>query len=208
VPTAVTVVADAALREKLLGLTGPADIIDESGRKLGRFTPEPAATEPLCPWDPSLTPEKIDQMLETEGGLTLAEIFRKLEGDGRLRRPPVDEVIFLRSEGGTFRRALEKDPAILQVLERLAARLGPKTFDIVDHWDCDLTAVGVANPKDHRILAYISTFGMPEGRYIVELELPPEPGRKLPYHIAHTQSGLDFEQLVAKVRTHLARDNS
>src|SRR5262245_63124161 len=119
--------------------------------------------------------------MEREGRRTLAQLFQKLEGDGRLRRPPVDEAIILQSEGGAFRRVLEKDAAILGVLERLAERLGPETFAIVDHWDCDRTAVGIENPTQHRTLAYISTFGMPDGRYIVELEVPSEPSRNLPY---------------------------
>jgi hypothetical protein len=143
----------------------------------------------------------------TEGRRTLAQFFRKLEGDGRLRRPPVDEAIILQPTGRAFRRLLEKDAALLNVLERLAERLGSETFHIVDHWDCDRAAVGIANPKEHGTLVYISTFGMPADRYIVELELPSEPGRDLPYRIASSRSGLDFERLVAVVRRHFARES-
>ena len=146
--------------------------------------------------------------MEGEGRRTLAQFFRKLEGDGRLRRPPVDEAIVLQSSGGAFRRVLKKGPAILNVLGRLADHLGPETFDIVDHWDDDRTAVGIANPREHRILVYISTFGTPDGRYAVELEAPSEPGRNLPYRITSSRSGLNFEQLVAVVRRHLTRENA
>jgi hypothetical protein len=73
------VVADAALREKLIGLTGPADILDESGRKLGRFTPEPAATEPLCPWEPTLTEEEIERRIRESKGRSWADIRERLQ---------------------------------------------------------------------------------------------------------------------------------
>jgi hypothetical protein len=68
---------------------------------------------------------------------------------------------------------LDKDPIIIALLERLGERLGPDSFDIVDHWESDLCAVGIASPRDHGILAYLSCYGEPEGRYHVELELPP-----------------------------------
>ena len=66
-------IADAALRARLAGLTGPADIVDEDGRKLGRFTPEP-----FCPWDPTLTPEEADRIADAPGRCTLAEIWKRL----------------------------------------------------------------------------------------------------------------------------------
>src|SRR5437764_707952 len=47
----------------------------------------PSDDEPLCPWDPTLTPEKIEKMLEDpESYSTTAQLFRKLENDDRLRR--------------------------------------------------------------------------------------------------------------------------
>jgi hypothetical protein len=68
-----TVVADAAMIDKLAGLTEPADIVSPDGRKLGRFTPEP-----FCPWDPTLTPEEADRIANEPGGCTLAEIWKRL----------------------------------------------------------------------------------------------------------------------------------
>ena len=43
-------------------LTEAADIVDDEGRKLGRYIPEPAAPEPFCPWDPSLTMEEAERI--------------------------------------------------------------------------------------------------------------------------------------------------
>lgn len=97
---------------------------------------------------------------------------------------------------------LEKAPIVLRTLDRLWTRLGPDAFDIVDHWECDLTAVGVASPRDHGVLAYIASY---DNGFYVELELPPRTGDDFPYQVAGTYSGLDFEQVAVIVGEHLAR---
>src|SRR3954468_24527236 len=101
--------------------------------------------------------------------------------------------------------SLDKDPIIVALLDRLSERLGPGSFDIVDHWESDLCAVGIASPEDHGILAYISCYGKPEGRYYVELELPPASGNDLPYQAAGRFSDLDFEALVGVVSGHFGQ---
>jgi hypothetical protein len=73
-----TVVADATLPSKLATLTEPAEIVDVDGRKLGRFLPEPAAQEPLCPWDPTLTVEEADRIADEPSGTTLAEFWKQM----------------------------------------------------------------------------------------------------------------------------------
>jgi hypothetical protein len=72
------VVADAALREKLVRLTEPTVVVDENGQKLGRFIPEPAAAEPLIPWEPDVTREEIDRRVHESKGRTLADIWKRL----------------------------------------------------------------------------------------------------------------------------------
>jgi hypothetical protein len=61
------IIVDAALREKLLGAFGGAELRDEQGHKLGRFVPE---------YDPSLF-EIPDLELSTE------ELARRLAPDAR-----------------------------------------------------------------------------------------------------------------------------
>jgi hypothetical protein len=101
--------------------------------------------------------------------------------------------------------ALDKDPAIIAVLRRLSERLGLDAFDVVDHWEPDLYAVGIASPRGHAVLVYISCYGEPERRYHVELELPPSPGGELPYQVAGRYDDLDFEALAGVVSAHLGR---
>jgi len=180
-------------------LTEPVILRTESGWPRGTFTPEP-----LVPWEPSITREELDRRVAEGGGQSLANILQKLENDGRLRHPPVDDAVMVAADGAPARRRLDKDPTVLAVLDRLAARLGPTAFDVVDHWDCDLTAVGVARPDDHRVLAYISTFNMPAERYVVELELPRDEAGGVPYTVARSRSAVDFGELVEMVRAHLA----
>lgn len=66
-------IADADLSSKLARVTEPVDIIDTSGRKLGRYVPEP-----LVPWDPSITKEELDRRAAEPGGMPLAEFWRRI----------------------------------------------------------------------------------------------------------------------------------
>jgi len=74
-----TVVADATLPAKLATLTEPAEIVDEHGRKLGRYIPEPAAADPPIPWEPGVTREEIDRRVRDSRGRTLADIWKRLD---------------------------------------------------------------------------------------------------------------------------------
>ncbi len=100
--------------------------------------------------------------------------------------------------------ALDKDPAILAVLDRLWSRLGPDAFVLADHWESDLCAVGIASPRNRGVLAYLSTYAELPERFYVELELPPLLGDDFPYQVASRFDGLDFECLVSVVGKHLA----
>jgi hypothetical protein len=97
-------------------------------------------------------------------------------------------------------RTISKTPEVLAVLDRLRADLGPDAFHVVDHWEGDLTAVGVAKPSDHGVLAYIGSF---EDGFYVELELPPPPGDDFPYRVAGRHWGQRVEQVVQLVARHL-----
>ncbi|NQT38676.1 MAG: hypothetical protein HQ581_14360 [Planctomycetes bacterium] len=98
--------------------------------------------------------------------------------------------------------AYEKERAILDVVDRLRSDLGDGTFDIVDHWEIDLCAIGLALPRDHRILVYISSCGHPNGEYDYEMELPPEPGTDDLYSVADRNPACDYGTLLQAIKRH------
>ena len=98
---------------------------------------------------------------------------------------------------------LNKGPSILSVLDRLWERLGPGAFVVLDHWEPDLCAVGIASPFDPGVLVYISCYGEPREGFGYELELPPLPGSKSLYRVAGRGSGVSFEELASVVGGHL-----
>jgi hypothetical protein len=65
-------VIDAQLRERLEQVREAVDLVDETGRKLGRFTPEP-----ICPWDPALTSDEIDRLIDNSKGASLADVKQR-----------------------------------------------------------------------------------------------------------------------------------
>lgn len=55
------------------------EICDESGRSLAKIYPhgEPAANEPLVPWDPTITREELDRRA-AEPSFTFEEVKKRL----------------------------------------------------------------------------------------------------------------------------------
>ena len=102
----------------------------------------------------------------------------------------------------------EKDRSIIQLLDRLRARLGADAFDVVDHWEGDLCATGIAPPDNHDVLVCISTLGEPEGNYFVSLELPPrvrdEQWANHSYTPAGDQEVEGFDELVQIIERHFS----
>jgi hypothetical protein len=73
-----------------------------------------------------------------------------------------------------------KDPALGELVDRLAADLGPDSFVLMDHWE-DLMAIGLAQPSHHDVLIYVAVKVDDEGevltsenRYFYECETPEE----------------------------------
>ena len=99
---------------------------------------------------------------------------------------------------------LEKDPSLLAVLARLRHDLGEVAFVVSDHWEMDLCAVGIASPKDPRVLAYLSTWQQPPDRYYLELELPGESDDNTDYHVAGKWESIGYPELREQIARHLA----
>lgn len=109
-------------------------------------------------------------------------------------------------------KTLQKDESIIRLLGRLRNRLGADAFDVIDHWEADLCAVGIARPDDHSVLVYICTFGRADEDYFVSLELPPRPNDEQwanhPYTPVGEQSVQGFDELVRIIQRHFDHDRA
>ena len=97
---------------------------------------------------------------------------------------------------------MDKDPSITAIVDRLRSDLGPEAFDMLDHWDDDLCAVGIARPSDHRYLVYICTFPPEAGTISYECEKPPTDPERL-YSSDGMVESASYADLLAAVRQHL-----
>lgn len=98
--------------------------------------------------------------------------------------------------------SLNKDGRITRTLIELERRLGPDAFRIVDHWDADFRAIGIARPGHEEILAYVAV-GDAENSYYLELEASPAATSELPYALAARLHSLTFDELVMHIARHL-----
>jgi hypothetical protein len=95
-----------------------------------------------------------------------------------------------------------KDESITQMLGELRAELGDGAFDVVDHWDGDSFATGVARPDNHGVLVYVSTHDRRKNKYWVSLELPPQAGDDVVYVPAGERLAHGIVELASIVRSH------
>lgn len=63
------------LLQRLVEAGETVEFRTEAGRGLGRFVP---GREPICPWEPDLTPQELDRRAAEPGGMTLAEFWKKM----------------------------------------------------------------------------------------------------------------------------------
>ena len=62
--------------------------------------------------------------------------------------------------------------SVRELVRALSQRLGEQSFAVVDHWDADSTAIGIASVRDPRVLVYVSV-NEDAPRYFVSFETPP-----------------------------------
>ena len=98
---------------------------------------------------------------------------------------------------------IQKDDATLQLLSSLATVFGADGLCVVDDWEADLCAIGIAKPGADRPLLYVSTFQKEQGRYYAEVELPPEPGSELPFAQGPRFEDVSFSDLIALAEKHV-----
>jgi hypothetical protein len=99
---------------------------------------------------------------------------------------------------------LNKHESILGFLARLSGELDPSSWEVVDHWDSDLHAIGIARRGEPGVLVFVSTRRQLPGRFFCSLELPPPPGDDAPYRPAGDRDGVEFPDVLRLVREHLS----
>lgn len=103
---------------------------------------------------------------------------------------------------------VSKDESITRMLDELRAELGDGAFDVVDHWDTDSFATGIARPDNHRVLVYVSTHHLRNNKYWISLELPPAAGDDDAYVSAGERRAQGIQELASIVRAHFGTQAS
>jgi hypothetical protein len=99
-----------------------------------------------------------------------------------------------------------KSASIQKALEQLTLRLGADAFQVADHWEADLGAVGVAGVSDVQRLVYFCQRQDDPTRYDAFLEVAPAVGSELPYAEAGEFENLTVDDLVRVIADHLGVD--
>lgn len=95
-----------------------------------------------------------------------------------------------------------KDASISHLVAALPMR--ERLWVLVDHWDADLFAIGVAHRDDERRLVYVSTFKRAPGRYDYQCEAPSGPDAT-DFETTAAGDDVGFEELVRAMVLHLSR---
>ena len=96
--------------------------------------------------------------------------------------------------------SLHKHSSIWTFLSGLSDKLGWQNYQVVDHWDADVHAIGVASLKDPARLVYVSTFQQMPDSYVFECEVPGED--EVPVTVQRG-SAPDLDTFVEIIRSHL-----
>jgi len=96
---------------------------------------------------------------------------------------------------------MEKDARIQKLLVLL--QLEKRGWVIVDHWDADLCAVGIATAGFPRKLVYVSVLGMPDGNYYFECESPTG-AEATEYQVTQEGNADSIDKLLVVLERHLS----
>ena len=96
---------------------------------------------------------------------------------------------------------VRKDSTIRELLALLG--LASRGWQIVDHWEADLQAIGVATQRDPRRLVYVSTFSRAPGRFDYQCETAAGSDDDS-YTTTATGHDVDYETLLCAMEAHLS----
>lgn len=93
-----------------------------------------------------------------------------------------------------------KDSSICELVARLD--LPRRGWQIVDHWEADLQAVGIASGAEVRRLVYVSSFSRAAGRFSYQCEVPAGPVA-CDYQVVARGEDVSVDELICVVERHL-----
>jgi hypothetical protein len=97
-----------------------------------------------------------------------------------------------------------KSQSVREFVRGLAEHLGFQSFSVVDHWEADTHAIGIANVVDPRVLVYVSVNDSAR-RYFLSFESPPAgEWAKHPYTPGPERSVESLSEVMTLVREHVA----
>jgi hypothetical protein len=102
---------------------------------------------------------------------------------------------------------MPKVDAIRCAVHHLEERLEKGAFQIVDHWEGDDLAIGVANSGDAQRLVYIATSNHSQHLYDCFLERAPTPQSGVPYEDCGKFGAVSLDELAQLVSSHLGIGN-
>ena len=94
-----------------------------------------------------------------------------------------------------------KDPSIQEVLGMVAEAFGTEGWTVMDHWEPDMFAMGIARADDPARLVYVSTWRRMPGRYFYECETPP--ATEEPRRAESSEEYVDSVRLLEVIGRHL-----
>jgi hypothetical protein len=96
----------------------------------------------------------------------------------------------------------KKDRSLRELVSNLAERLPPKSFIVVDRWEADPFAIGLARPSDPDHLVFITSDRDVNGRFFMLRQLPSDSDR-VPHRAAGADQFQDIEALADAIADHL-----
>lgn len=96
---------------------------------------------------------------------------------------------------------MTKDASIWRMLGALADRLDSHRFQVIDHWDADLFAIGIARADEPAQLVYVSTYRQTPAHYSFECE---QQEGDQPSEVGERAEEATFDEFVDVVRRHLS----
>jgi hypothetical protein len=98
---------------------------------------------------------------------------------------------------------LRKDKSIWKFLGELADHIDSRKYQVVDYWEADLHAIGVASPNNPDHLVYVCSFEQPPGTFVYECETS---NAEIPHATTSRGTASSVHELASVIHRHLSQE--